>query len=302
MARDKKEEDQPDTGGWINTFADLMNLLLCFFVLLFSMSTVDADKYQQLVTSMTEKIGIFSNGGATIGEGPFVSSGTDQAVSISQYFNEFENTGEDDKSKEDQKTTYDGEQNKDTTKEDKKDATESEEQTAAVTAEVENAVEEKKFLQQKEKTEAVYSDVVDAAEAKNVDDDISINVDKDYQYVQISLNGGILFDSGTAEIKKSMFPVLSKVGDILKKYGSHHIKIEGHTDNVPISSGQFKNNTYLSSARATEVFEYLVKKKKMNPANLEPTGCGEYHPIADNKTSKGRARNRRVEIKIYTSN
>ena len=61
MAR-KKEEPQSPEGGWINTFADLMNLLLCFFVLLFSMSTVDADKYEQLVTSMTESINIFSGG------------------------------------------------------------------------------------------------------------------------------------------------------------------------------------------------------------------------------------------------
>ena len=78
--------------------------LLCFFVLLFSMSTVDADKYEQLVTSMTESINIFDGGGKAVGEGAFVSSGTDQLVSISQYFNEFENSGEDTQEKQDQKT------------------------------------------------------------------------------------------------------------------------------------------------------------------------------------------------------
>ena len=108
MARKKQEEEQSAGGGWINTFADLMNLLLCFFVLLFSMSTVDADKYEQLVTSMTESINIFDGGGKAIGEGAFVSSGTDQLVSISQYFNEFENSGEDTQEKQDQKTQEDG--------------------------------------------------------------------------------------------------------------------------------------------------------------------------------------------------
>lgn len=93
MARKKKKAEQEGiSAGWINTFADLMNLLLCFFVLLFSMSTVDADKYEQLVTSMTERINIFDGGGAAVGEGAFVSSGTDQLVSISEYFNEYENS------------------------------------------------------------------------------------------------------------------------------------------------------------------------------------------------------------------
>ena len=103
MARKKKKAEQEGiSAGWINTFADLMNLLLCFFVLLFSMSTVDADKYEQLVTSMTERINIFDGGGAAVGEGAFVSSGTDQVVSISEYFNEYENSGEDNQKSEEQ--------------------------------------------------------------------------------------------------------------------------------------------------------------------------------------------------------
>lgn len=71
MARRKAEEPASIEGGWINTFADLMNLLLCFFVLLFSMSTVDADKYEQIVTSLSESIDIFSDGGNAVGEGAF---------------------------------------------------------------------------------------------------------------------------------------------------------------------------------------------------------------------------------------
>ena len=73
MARRKAEEPASIEGGWINTFADLMNLLLCFFVLLFSMSTVDADKYEQIVTSLSESIDIFSDGGNAVGDIFFIS-------------------------------------------------------------------------------------------------------------------------------------------------------------------------------------------------------------------------------------
>ena len=97
-----EEEEAADTGGWINTFADLMNLLLCFFVLLFSMSTVDAEKYEQLVTSMSESINIFDGGGDSIGQGPFIDSGTKQIVAISDYFNEFASSGKEDDATQDQ--------------------------------------------------------------------------------------------------------------------------------------------------------------------------------------------------------
>ncbi|MDY3909974.1 MAG: flagellar motor protein MotB [Eubacterium sp.] len=286
MARKKKEEEKGIEGGWINTFADLMNLLLCFFVLLFSMSTVDADKYEQLVTSMTESINIFDGGGNSIGQGPFVSVGTDQIVAISQYFNEFENPSEN-------QTADDG-QNSDENNSNPAEGKDSEEQ-------MKEKFEKEQQEEQRKATEELYGKVVDEARKKNIEDQITINMDKKYQFVQISLNGAILFDSGTASIKKSIIPLLSKVGDILKLYDNHMIKIEGHTDNVPISSGQYQDNMWLSTARATEVFEYMVKKKKMDPTTMEPTGCGEYKPIASNKTANGRARNRRVELKIYTA-
>lgn len=286
MARKKREEEKGIEGGWINTFADLMNLLLCFFVLLFSMSTVDADKYEQLVTSMSEKISIFDGGGDSIGQGAFVSTGTDQIVAISQYFNEFETPGD---AQEQNTDTDDGGEQPEQTSEPADEET------------LKEKFEREQFEEQKKATEELYGEVVEQAQQKNIEDQININMDKQYQYVQISLNGAILFDSGTAEIKKSVLPLMNKVGDILKLYDSHMIKIEGHTDNIPIGSGKYPNNMWLSTARATEVFEYLVKKKKMDPTTLEPTGCGEYKPVASNKTAKGRARNRRVELKIYTA-
>lgn len=288
MARKKREEEQGISAGWINTFADLMNLLLCFFVLLFSMSTVDADKYEQLVTSMTESINIFKGGGKAIGEGAFVSNGTDQLVSISKYFKEYEDMGDDSQNKEGQDTKQDS----GTEKADSNNNTE-ENKTA------EEIYEEKKAQEQRRAAEALYGEVTERAQTKDIEDDISVNIDKQNQYVQISLNGALLFETGDVEIKKSMRPLMSKVGDILRQFKTHRIKIEGHTDNVPIS-GKYSNNMMLSTARANTVFQYLKDKKKIPPQSMEISGYGEFAPVASNKTAKGRAQNRRVEIKIYT--
>lgn len=273
MARKRQEEPDSIEGGWINTFADLMNLLLCFFVLLFSMSTVDADKYEQIVASFSERINIFDGGGDAVGEGAFVSSGTSQKISMEQYFNEFEESST---NPEQEKTSSD----------------QSEEQKW----------EEKKLAELKEKTGAIYEDVSQLAADKDIQDEINVSMDQKYQYVQISLNGAILFDSGSDEIKTSAIGILGKVGDILKVYDKHMIKIEGHTDNVQISGGRFPNNMWLSTARAARVYDYFVSKKRLTASTLEATGRGECHPIASNETEKGRAKNRRVEIKIYTEN
>lgn len=288
MARKKQEEEKGIEAGWINTFADLMNLLLCFFVLLFSMSTVDADKYEQLVTSMTESINIFDKGGSSIGEGAFVSSGTDQLISVEQYFNEYENPGESKEVKEDASKRTDVEGNPQPNDSPDEEPLNAEQQYQA-----------KKAAEQKAKADELYGRVNDDANRQNVEDKININIDKDNQYVQISLNGALLFDTGEVDIKKSVLPLMSKVGDILKQYSTHRIKIEGHTDNVPIF-GRYRNNMLLSTARANSVFEYLKDVKKISPKTMETSGFGEYKPVASNKTAKGRAQNRRVEIKIYT--
>ena len=97
------------------------------------------------------------------------------------------------------------------------------------------------------------------------------------------------------------YPVLDQVGVILERYAEGTIEIEGHTDNVPMSSARYANNNELSDARALSVFDYLVAHTALNPANIKHSGRGEYVPVADNSTEEGRAKNRRVEIRIYNS-
>ena len=96
-------------------------------------------------------------------------------------------------------------------------------------------------------------------------------------------------------------PVLDKVGVILDRYASSVIEIEGHTDNVPMSGAKYSNNDELSSGRALSVFNYFVENTTLEPVNMKHAGRGEYVPIADNSTPEGRAKNRRVEIRIYNS-
>ena len=116
--------------------------------------------------------------------------------------------------------------------------------------------------------------------------------------VAIILSDNILFDSGKAEIKRQAYPVLDKVIRIIKtKVSDKNVGIGGHTDNVPITYSKWDSNWELSTARATNVLHYMMKKG-VSPDRLSATGYGEHHPVASNTTDAGRARNRRVEIVI----
>ena len=270
MAKRRRQEDPPSgSPAWMSTFSDLMNLLLCFFVLLFSMSSIDASKYEQVVASLSNSFSIWSGGGSAIDEGLLISSGVSQLNELAEYYSNMGAASEKEK-------TDDGDPME--------------------------KYKEQLSNEQKQEAEELYEEMVEISEEKKVDDYVNINMDDNYQYVRISLNGAILFASGQAEIKNDAKAILNKVGDILKIYDKHLIKIEGHTDNVPFSGGKYSDNMVLSAQRAISVCEYLVNNKNLDPTTLEASGRSEYEPIASNKTEEGRSKNRRVEIKIYTKN
>ncbi len=116
----------------------------------------------------------------------------------------------------------------------------------------------------------------------------------------IRLNDTVLFDKGSDIIKGKSLNILDKIAVVLAKE-SNSIKIEGHTDNLPIQTNKFPSNWELSTARATNIIKYLVNDKKINPSRLSAAGYGEYMPVFDNKTELGRAANRRVDIVILSS-
>jgi chemotaxis protein MotB len=117
--------------------------------------------------------------------------------------------------------------------------------------------------------------------------------------LSVSLVDKILFPSGEAEITPAGLKVLERVGNIIKNVQDKIIRVEGHTDNVPIAprlQQKFPTNWELSTARATNVVRFLQDKVGMDPKWLQAVGLSEFHPVATNDTPESRSKNRRIEI------
>ncbi|MDF2887111.1 MAG: chemotaxis protein MotB [Lacrimispora sp.] len=122
----------------------------------------------------------------------------------------------------------------------------------------------------------------------------------DMRGLVIRLNNAIFFDSGSAEIKKQSEDTLIEVANLLNTV-DNYIRIEGHTDNVPIRRSPYPSNWELSTARAVNVVKLFIAKESFSPNKLIAVGYGEYKPVADNSTAEGRAKNRRIDIIILSS-
>lgn len=119
--------------------------------------------------------------------------------------------------------------------------------------------------------------------------------------LSVSMVDKILFPSGKAEITPEGLKVLERVGNIINKIEDKVIRVEGHTDNVPIHprlQDEFPSNWELSAARATHVVKFLQEKVGIAPEKLQAVGLSEFHPVASNKTKAGRSKNRRIEIAL----
>ena len=108
----------------------------------------------------------------------------------------------------------------------------------------------------------------------------------------------VLFDSGKAVLRRSAYPVLDRVAQVLQEIPDQPVGVEGHTDNVPIKVSGWADNEALSLARAQAVVDYLVTKRGVDAGRLTAIGYGESRPIASNDTTAGRQKNRRVELII----
>lgn len=244
----KKKEDIPKKGApsYMNTYGDMMTLLLTFFVLLFSLSAVDATKFRSFVASFEGGMGIFEGGNTVLESDNVLTSGISQ-----------------------------------------------------------------KPNQQNVAAELVKQDIALNAVKQDLDEYISeekisekLTVEKGVNEVIIRFDDVLLFDIGKADIKAGAIPVLNVVGIKLKEYieQGYYIRLEGHTDNIPIRTVQFPSNWELSGARAIGVARFFIEEMDFDPTKLSAEGMGEYRPIAENQTVEGRSMNRRVEIKISKSN
>ncbi|MDD6402039.1 MAG: flagellar motor protein MotB [Lachnospiraceae bacterium] len=270
MAKRKEQPPEEGSPAWMATFSDLMNLLLCFFVLLFASSSMDEGKIQKIAASFDKvSFDVIQNGKISLTEGEMVSGGVTQLPDSDVFMSE---AGHGDNNEK------------------------------YATASDAKLISDKELLEEldrrgKEQSEEIYDEILQSAESYSIDDKISIDYNE--QYVELDLNGSILFDSGEAALKNESKMFMQKVARILVKYRQCIIEVEGHTDNIPISSSRYADNRALSAERARSVYEYIISEEHFIDANIKIAGYGESRPIASNATEEGRARNRRVSIKIY---
>lgn len=131
----------------------------------------------------------------------------------------------------------------------------------------------------------------------NLGKDSKIEVIENEKGITLRLKDTLLFDSASAEIKNSSLNTVSDIANFLTTIDNPVI-IEGHTDSIPIKNSVYATNWELSSARAINLIKYLTENYKLSPKRLSAVGYGEYAPIYDNTTNKGREKNRRVDIII----
>jgi chemotaxis protein MotB len=273
----KSKEDPPKAGApaWMATYGDMVTLLLCFFVLLFSMSSVDIAKFKAAMSSFADQIDVLP-GGEALTDGELLSNGISQLNDIQVTFSggmalntegdTISPVGEDDDTK-DKESTSDSE-------------------TTSTTEDPYKLAGE------------IAQEFNDQIVSKGYEGEVEITYTANY--IKFTLEGEYLFDSGRANLKTDAVELISAISAIIKKeaYKDYDVQIEGHTDNLSINSTQFPNNWILSSYRAFAVLDQLIKVHGFDPEKVAATGYGEFRPIKSNDTAEGRAANRRVEIKV----
>ena len=224
MAKDKCE-CEPGAPAWLTTFSDLMSLLLCFFVLIVSMSKIVERDFWVAAGSLKGAFGVMAADPSII---------------------KLENT------------------------------------PLPTLKNIQRAI-----------VDRAISNLQDFIKARNLGDDVKIVVSD--KGVGLTISSPLLFDSGSAELKPEVFPLLAKVFNIARGW-PNVIRVEGHTDSTPIRSEIYESNWDLSFARALSVVKFAIEFSKIHPSRLAPVAFGQYRPVADNSTEEGRAKNRRIEI------
>ncbi len=130
---------------------------------------------------------------------------------------------------------------------------------------------------------------------ERLDADIGVQVIYSEQGAHVSFKGDVLFDFGRADLSTKGYAALTKIAEVIRKV-PYHIRVEGHTDNVPICTDRFPSNWELSTARAVNVLKYLTNAGQIDPRRLSAVGYGDSKPLVANESPRQRAKNRRVEI------
>jgi chemotaxis protein MotB len=283
MSRRSQHEEHENHERWLVSYADFITLLFAFFVVMYSISSVNEGQYRVLSDSI---VSAFHNPKSSlnpiqVGElvrSPLVLPAQMTDVSeppdalITPLMMKFQNPEE--------------------------VATE-----AAEAALAENKLEEdESFTEQSlNAAEKEINDIGDTVEEKMddlIDDDI-INIKRNKFWLEVEIKSSLLFSSGSSELLPDAVPALKKLSDIFSDL-PNRINVEGFTDNEPIKTLIFPSNWELSAARAAAVVR-LFENNGVQPSRMASIGYGEYQPISDNENEEGRAKNRRVVLVVMAS-
>ncbi|MEM8498172.1 MAG: flagellar motor protein MotB [Pseudomonadota bacterium] len=274
-------EPEPGIPGWMPTFADLMSLLMCFFVLLLSFSEMDALKFKRLAGSMRDAFGVQNKlnvkdipKGTSIIAQEF-SPGRPQPTPIKEVWQ---------KTDDKQTMTLDTQCNVGDSDARESGSSDADSAKSELLEKLQGMIKE------------TEQDAVDLANAMR--DEIArgeVEIETHGREITLRIKEKGSFASGSATLARKYVKVLKSLQAVLaEKPGV--IAVQGHSDNVPIRTSRFRSNWELSSARAVSVAHALLSGGKLNPGRFVVTGYAETRPLAENNSNETRARNRRVEI------
>ena len=259
MSAEETKQESKGVPAWVMTFADLMTLLMCFFVLLLAFSEMDVAKFKQLSGSMKEAFGVQSEVEVrTIPKGTSVvaqefSPGNPEPTSLNQI----------------RQFTIDSNRNT----------------LDALDRELKEIKETREHARR-----------MRIALQKEIDKG-SVTIETEGMKVIVRIMENASFESGYADVREEFLPALEKIAGLIDNE-SGEITISGHTDNVPIANDRFRSNWDLSTSRAVSVAHEFMKLSPLDPKRITVTGHADTRPAAPNDTDENRARNRRVDISI----
>lgn len=265
MARKHKHEDHLNHEAWAIPYGDLVTLLLALFVVMYAVSSVNEGKYRVLADALSEAFG-----GPPRSMKP-IQMGKQQRGDEQSRIQVLPPRGA--------------------------------EKAAAVGGE--DPALRNRFVQPPRAEGAAEAQArehlqrmaaaVEQALGDLISRDLVVVKRTDF-WLEIEIRTDILFSSGSAAVAETAWPVLSRLAGILSPFGNK-LRIEGHTDNIPINTPTFPSNWELSAARAASVV-HLFMREGVDPGRMTVAGFGEYHPVGDNRQAEGRNRNRRVVIVV----
>lgn len=263
---DEQEDDSPGIPAWVMTFADLMSLLMCFFVLLLSFSEIDAQKFKQIAGELSAAFGVQR-------EVPALEI----PMGTSPIFDKF-SPGKP------EPTPVDSVRQQ-TTEQDPKLDTLREEMEADVQKQVQETT--------KEQIDTSMDALREVLENELAQGRLQLEHDRKRIIIRVEEKGS--FPSGSADMTDEFHDMLDRIAEVLAKLPGE-ITIEGHTDNIPIHTNRFQSNWDLSAARASSVANALLLNDTIKPERMRVQGYAETRPRASNEWPETRALNRRVEI------